>query len=261
MAPEKLPVSVFIIAKDEADRIPRAIASVRDWVEEVIVIDSGSSDATVAVSEALGARVNFREWTGYGEQKVHGESLCRNRWLLNIDADEEITPELAAEIRRLFEAGPEHVAYTLRFYPVFAHQRRAPRWTYQNEVVRLYRRDRASFSDHPVHDSVLVREGSIGHLKGAVLHHTFRSLSHRLEKLNDYSSIQAESLHREGRRPGAVTLLLAFPVAFIKSYLLRRNCLWGMDGFVNSIVYAFHRFVRLAKLRERHAEARQERPS
>jgi len=89
-----LPLSVFIIARDEADRIPAALASVQGWVDEIIVIDSGSLDATVAVSQLFGARTEYRAWTGYGEQKVYGESLCRNDWLLNIDADEAISPEL-----------------------------------------------------------------------------------------------------------------------------------------------------------------------
>ncbi|MBC8523144.1 glycosyltransferase family 2 protein, partial [PVC group bacterium] len=99
----RLPISVFIIAKNEADRIPLAIASVIDWVDEVIVIDSGSDDETVSVSESLGARVIFNEWEGYGPQKVFGETLCNNDWLLNIDADEEITPSLRNEIERVFE--------------------------------------------------------------------------------------------------------------------------------------------------------------
>src|SRR4030042_3183310 len=102
---EKLPISVFIIAKNEADRISVAILAVRDWVDEVIVIDSGSSDDTVAVSVSLGARVVFNEWRGYGPQKVFGESLCSNEWLLNLDADEEISPQLGTEIRALFGQG------------------------------------------------------------------------------------------------------------------------------------------------------------
>ena len=88
---DKLPLSVFIIAVNEADRIALTINSVRDWADEVIVIDSGSTDDTVAVAESHGARVVFNEWNGYGPQKVFGETLCRNDWLLNLDADEEVT--------------------------------------------------------------------------------------------------------------------------------------------------------------------------
>src|SRR5437764_957280 len=94
-----LPISAFIIACNEADRIGRAIASVRGWVDEIIVIDSGSSDDTVKVAQSLGARVLTHAWPGYGLQKRFGEEQCKNRWLLNLDADEEVTPELAQEIQ------------------------------------------------------------------------------------------------------------------------------------------------------------------
>jgi glycosyltransferase involved in cell wall biosynthesis len=105
---QRLPLSAFIIAKNEADRIPAAIKSVVGWVDEVIVIDSGSEDETVAVAESLGARVVFNEWPGYGLQKRFGEDQCRNDWLLNLDADEEITSALAAEIKAKFDDQSYH---------------------------------------------------------------------------------------------------------------------------------------------------------
>src|SRR5256885_10385490 len=112
----RLPISAFIIAKNEADRIGRAILSVRDWVDEVIVIDSGSADDTVKVAESLGARTTFNAWRGFGPQKVFGESLCRNRWLLNLDADEELTQAGAEEIRALFARGePDDKVFAIRF--------------------------------------------------------------------------------------------------------------------------------------------------
>lgn len=102
---QTLPISVFVIAKNEADRIPHTINSVVDWVDEVHVIDSGSEDNTRDVSRELGANVVFNEWPGYGPQKNFGESLCRNKWLINLDADEEITPELREQITLLFAGG------------------------------------------------------------------------------------------------------------------------------------------------------------
>lgn len=249
---DKIPLSVFIIAKNEADRIPIAIRAVIDWADEVIVVDSGSEDDTVAVSESLGARVVFNAWRGYGPQKVFAEGLCRNDWLLNLDADEEVSPALAAEIRDLFKAGlPPCSAYTLPILPLYPFQESGHPWTAFHHPVRLYRRDKAGFKDELVHDSVMVREGRTGHLKGMVLHRSFRSLAHHVDKVNGYSSAQAEVLASRGRDPGLLSLLLTPILAFFKQYLLRREFVNGVDGIVVSYMYAFQRFIRLAKTRER----------
>lgn len=255
---KKLPLSVFIIAKNEADRIPVAIRAVRDWVDEVIVIDCGSSDDTVAIGESLGARVVFNEWRGYGPQKVFGESLCRNAWLLNLDADEEVSPELGAEIRAVFEQGePACAAYTLPILPLYPFQRSGHPWTAFHHPVRLYRRDKAGFKDERVHDSVVVREGRTGHLKGMVRHRSFRSLSHHIEKVNSYSSAQAEVMASRGRDPSLLALLFVPALAFFKQYILRREFVNGVDGIVVSHMYAFQRFIRLAKTREKQRLSRQ----
>jgi glycosyltransferase involved in cell wall biosynthesis len=249
---EKIPLSVFIIAKNEADRIPLVIRAVRDWVDEVIVIDSGSADDTVAVSEELGAHVLFNAWRGYGPQKVFAEKQCRNAWLLNLDADEEISPRLGEEIRALFSNGePSRAAYTLPILPLYPFQVSGHAWTAFHHPVRLYRKDMAGFKDELVHDTVVVHEGRVGHLKGMVLHRSFRSLAHHVEKVNGYSSAQAEVLAERGRDPGLLSLLLTPILAFFKQYVLRREFVNGVDGIVVSYMYAFQRFIRLAKTRER----------
>jgi len=247
----KLPISVFIIARNEADRLPLVIRSVRDWVDEVHVIDSGSDDDTIEVSEALGAKTHFRAWTGYGPQKVFGESLCRNDWLLNIDADEEISPRLRDEILAVFAGGPKHAAYTVPILPLYNFQERAHPWTVHHNPVRLYRKSCGGFKDSTVHDTVVVHRGSTGRLHGMVNHRSFRSLSHHLDKVNSYSSAQAEDRFARGREPTFLALLLITPLSFLKSLILRREIMNGIDGVVVSYMYAFQRFIRLAKTRER----------
>lgn len=254
------PISAFLIAKNEADRIPSAIQSVHDWVDEVIVIDSGSEDDTVAVCQRLGARVVFNPWNGYGPQKVFGESLCQNNWLLNIDADEEVSPELALEIQSLFAQGePNRAGYTLPILPLYPFQNQGHPWTAFHHPVRLYRRDLAGFKAEHVHDSVVIRHGRVGHLKGMVMHRSFRSLSHHIDKVNFYSSAQAETLAHKGRDPGLLTLLLVPAFAFFKQYVLRREFVNGIDGIVVSHMYAFQRFIRLAKTRELRRLRQQEK--
>ena len=111
----KLPISVFIITKNEEDRVARAIKSVIDWVDEVLVIDSGSTDNTVELAKTLGAKTSFHEWHGYGIQKRHGESLCKNDWIFNVDADEEVLPSLRDAITQLFKENRfPHAAYRVK---------------------------------------------------------------------------------------------------------------------------------------------------
>lgn len=253
----KLPISVFIIAKNEADRIPLAINSVSGWTDETLVIDSGSTDATVAVSKQLGAQVLFREWTGYGPQKVFGEAQCRNNWILNIDADEEVSPALRDEIVALFTHNkPSFSGYSIPILPLYNFQQRAHPWTAHHHPVRLYRKSHAGFKDALVHDTVEVHAGQVGHLKGMLNHRSFRSLTHHVEKVNFYSSAQAADLYAKGRNPSLLALLLITPFAFFKQFILRREFINGIDGIVVSYMYAFQRFIRLAKARERFQEHR-----
>ena len=252
-----IPISVFIIAQNEADRIPLAIRSVIDWVDEVIVIDSGSSDNTVELSRDLGANVVFNEWQGYGPQKSYGETLCSNDWLLNIDADEEISENLRDEIIDLFQNEQLPCdAYRLPIMPIDSIDSANPsRSTNKNIVrhkpVRLYRKSVCQFKTAVVHDSVIVPSNvKVGKLRGVVHHRSFRSLSHHVEKANFYSTAQAEVLFQSKRKTNfAVMFILPF-LAFWKSYLLRREFLNGIDGVSASHMFAFQRFIRYAKLRE-----------
>lgn len=244
-------ISVFIIAKNEEDRIARAIKSVALFADEVIVVDSGSSDNTVAVADRLGAKVIFHEWKGYGPQKVFGESLCRNDWILNIDADEEITEALAEEILSTINHQPSTIsAYRLKIKLLLWHEDKPPFFAPMNNPVRLYNRRFGGFDKSAVHDSVIMREGEVGEFQNIVLHRTFRDLKHWCEKLNYYSTLQAEDFINKGRKPYALRIILEWPFAFLKAYFIRRFFLYGVDGFVASFMYAYGRFLRMAKARE-----------
>jgi glycosyltransferase involved in cell wall biosynthesis len=246
------PISVFIITLNEADRVGRAVASVKEWVDEVIVIDSGSTDDTVSIATAAGAKVLTNPWPGYGLQKRFGEDQCKNRWLLNIDADEEITPALALEIKALFRGGdPAMTGYVIQMRDMLPGEKTLSSRAHTNYVLRLYNREKARFSDSPVHDSVLVQAGETQLLQNPALHRSFRSLSHAVDKLNTYSTVQAEQLQVRGLSFPMMRLLTEFPVAFFKDYILRGYIFRGRAGFINAVVYAFSRFIRIAKYLEK----------
>jgi glycosyltransferase involved in cell wall biosynthesis len=254
---DRLPISAYIIAKNEADRIPKAILSVRDWVDEVIVIDSGSTDDTVKIAEELGAKTYFNEWRGFGPQKIYGESLCRNKWVFNLDADEEATPEGIAEIKALFANGePEKKAFAMRTLAVFPFEDRPRRNAVSMTHGRLYNKDYAGFKDSTVHDSVVLRDGGeLTLLKHGLNHYIFRSHAHTIEKVNFYSSMQAEDLYRKGRNFGALRIIFTPLWAFFKAYILRGYIAYGVDGIIRSYIYAFSRLLRAAKAREKFQEA------
>lgn len=253
----KLPISVFIIAKNEADRIPHTINSVVDWVDEVHVVDSGSEDGTLELSRELGANAVFNPWPGYGPQKNFGEGLCRNKWLINLDADEEVTPELRKQIEALFAGGePPLKAYAFtRKLMHFIEE--AGVYGHTDHPIRLYHRDYAGFKDSTVHDSVDWKgeKQQAGNLSGILLHRCFRSYKHMVDKINFYSSMQAEDMFAKGRRPSDLRLIIEPFFSFFKALFVRGYILRGVTGFVESILYAFARTLRLAKTRALHIEA------
>jgi glycosyltransferase involved in cell wall biosynthesis len=246
-----LPISVFIIAKNEADRIATTINSVKDWVDEVIVVDSGSSDDTISVANFLGAKTFFNEWNGYGLQKRFGEDVCKNNWLLNLDADEEISEELAEEIQELFANGEPNLAgYFLKVRDLLPSEKTLAPLAHTNHCLRLYSREKGRFSASPVHDSVIMDGEIIGELNAPVFHRSFRSIAHAIEKMNSYSTAQAQNLQKRGLKFAHLRLLTEFPVSFFKAYILRLYILRGWRGFIYANIYAFGRMIRIAKYLE-----------
>ncbi len=249
----RIPVSVFIIAKDEAHRIGLTIESVRDLVEEVVVVEWGSADQTAEVARSLGARVFHHPWEGYGRQKRFAEDQCRSRWLMNLDADEALSPELQEELVQLFSTGaPGHDAYRLVIRAVCNHEQRPTRGAYANSPIRLYDRERGRFSESPVHDSVIMQAGTrVGKLRGDVYHRGIISFTQLISKINHYTTMQANDyVRRKNARVPWWKLLTVFPGAFLKSYFLRRHFVWGRYGFSISVSYAFARLLRLTKILE-----------
>lgn len=247
------PLSIFVIARNEVDRLGDTLRAARDLTDDLVVVDSGSTDGTQALAESFGARVIHRDWEGYGPQKRFAEECCRHVWLLNLDADEVLSAELAAEIRALFDPGPPSAdAYTMRIAEMFPGEAEPHPWAYALAPVRLYRRDRGRYSSSPVHDRVDLAAGArVGALKGIVHHFSVRSLGDQIDKLNKYSDQQADDLVARGMKPSVLRLFVEFPANFIKAYIGRRHFVRGVYGFLTAMNYAFSRHLRLAKHYER----------
>jgi glycosyltransferase involved in cell wall biosynthesis len=246
-------LSIFIIARNEADRIGRTIEAVRMLSDDVVVVDSGSTDGTIAVAEKLGARVIHNDWPGYGPQKRFAEENCRHLWLLNIDADEVVPPGLADEIREALRSGAAGVdGFEIRIAEIFPGEDAPHPLAYALAPVRLYRRDKGRYVDSIVHDRVAFEAGAtFRRLKGVIHHFSVRSIGDQMAKLNDYTTQQAKDLAARGESVPTWRLFVEFPASFIKAYFFRRHAVRGIYGFMTSMNYAFYRWLRVAKDVER----------
>ncbi len=250
-----IPISVFIIAKNEADRIAEIIHSAKEIADEILVIDSGSDDKTCEVAVQAGAKVMFNEWRGYGLQKIFGENQCRNKWILNIDADEEISPELSAEIKKIFaeKIADDVAGFRVKIVNKFRFEKQPKKWAYFYNQFRLYNKDFAGFNSSAIHDSVELKSknsAKILQLKNIIFHQSFRSYSHWIEKINSYSQMQAQDALKKGKCPSVLKVFFIPTVAFLKAYFVRRYFIYGFNGLVYSYLFAFSRFAKAIKTRE-----------
>lgn len=243
-------LTVTIIARDEASHIATALSSVA-WADERIVIDSGSSDDTVAIASTLATRVEQRAWPGYGPQKNEAASLARNDWILSLDADECVTPALADEIQRVLDA-PSAAAYRMpRVTRYLGQWIRTTDW-YPDSALRLYDRRQAAWGDELVHESLVVR-GEIGSLEAELEHHPYDDVADHLARMNHYTTLAAAQMHGQGRRAGAAQLLGHPIAAFLRNYIARGGFRQGTAGLVVSLLNATYVLLKFVKLYERQA--------
>ena len=252
-------VSVTIITRDEAAHIAAAIDSAA-WADEILVIDSGSRDDTVAIARAKGVRVEHRDWSGWIDQKNYAASLAANDWIFSLDADERITPPLANEVRAELQAEPRFHGY--RVPRVTFHLGRWMRTTdfYPDFQTRLYDRRAATWRGMYVHESVAVN-GPVGQLTHELEHYSYRDLRDHLDRINAYTSLAARQMHESGRRVGPFDLLVHPPAAFLRNYVLRRGFLDGTAGLTLSLVNAYSVFLKFAKLWELQGNPKSQTPN
>lgn len=251
----RVKLSCCIIAFNEADRLARCIEAVRGIADEIVVVDSGSTDGTVDLARSLGARVFFRAWDGYGPQKRFAEDCAAYDWILNLDADEVVTPELAGEIQTLLSvAQPPLPAYRVKMPTVFPGAAKPRLWAESHNYVRLYDRRKVRFRESLVHDTVDTKHEPVGQLEHIALHYSNRSIEHVRQKLDRYTHLQAKELRKS---PLAVWLRLPFeyPLVFVRYYILRRNFTGGSFGFQSSHIAAEMRVKRLLRILRAQREA------
>lgn len=243
------PVSVTIITRNESAHIEACLASV-DWADERLVVDCGSTDDTVTLAQRAGATVLVNTWPGYAAQKNFAADHARHDWILSIDADERVTPDLAREIQRVLDA-PAAQGY--RIPRITWHLGRWFRTTdwYPDYQLRLYDRRAGRWQERRVHESVALTTGRPGQLTEPLRHYAYRDVAHHVATMNRYTTLAADDLFERGRRAGFTDLLIHPPAAFLRNYLVRRGILDGLPGLVVSAMNAYYVFLKFAKLWER----------
>ncbi|OFW17985.1 MAG: hypothetical protein A3F69_06560 [Acidobacteria bacterium RIFCSPLOWO2_12_FULL_66_10] len=241
-------LSVTVITKNEAADIDAALQSVA-WADEIIVVDSHSTDDTVAVARRRTERVIVRDWPGYVDQKNYAASAATHDWILSLDADERVTPGLAAEIQALMAAGPSAAAF--RIPRVTWHLGRCIRTTdwYPDYQLRLYDRRAAQWTGKYVHEGVTVG-GVTGQLRGELQHYAYRDIADHLETIDRYTTLAARQMHEAGRRAGLLQIAGHPPLAFLRNYVAHGGIRDGVPGFIISALNAYYVGLKFAKLWE-----------
>lgn len=255
-------LSVALITLNEAANLPRTLESV-SWAQEVVVVDSGSTDATVAIARTSGARVFRESWKGFAGQKNSAIDHAAGEWILSLDADEEVSPELAREIQTLLAGEPQFSAYRVPRLNHFLGRALRHGGYWPDPKLRLFRRGVAWFAERPVHETMELSgefagevgggtSGPVGQLKGHLIHHCYPTLEDYIEHMGRYSSAGARMLADEGRAPrsmaGLVWHAVLNPAAtFVYNYIFRLGFLDGYEGLLqhlNHSVYVHWKFVK-----------------
>jgi glycosyltransferase involved in cell wall biosynthesis len=239
---------------NEADNIRRCLESI-SWCSEVIVIDSGSTDNTLDICREYGATVVHRDWTGYVEQKAFGLEKCSYEWVLNIDADEEVSDELRQEIIHIISSSDQSIArqniagYELsRVVFYLGKWWRKGGW-YPEYRLRLCRRIKTTWAGADPHERAVV-DGPIKRLKGELHHYTYTSIADHILRLNQHSSSAAKTMHKNGKKTSFLLMILNPFGRFVKFYIIKKGYLEGLTGLMVALFESFYVLLKYLKLWE-----------
>lgn len=248
----KLSVSAVIITLNEARNIKRCLESV-GFCSEILVVDSGSTDATVEIAKSMGARVIYNEWPGFGKQKRFGVEQAAYDWVLCLDADEVLSEALRQSIEHLFSGTPKAQVYQVARKDYFLG-----RWlehgSYPDMKIRLFHREYAQWTKDMVHERV-ISNNPVANCEGDLMHYTADSLTHAISKRSKYVEMQARDLYQRGSRPTVTNLVFSPLARFVKLYLLQQGFRDGVAGFLMASVSSFFCLYKYAVVYELGIEA------
>lgn len=244
-----MPISVFIITKNEAAYIQKVLLSVSS-MNEVILVDSGSTDDTVNIAKKYGAKVYHQAWLGYARQKQFAMSLCSNEWVLNLDGDEVLNPSIIARFKQIVENNEADSVRFLR-HDIFIGKV-SSRFTKKANNLRLYKKSKSHFNVNDlVHESAIV-DGKEIFINESFDHFGYGSVSIMTDKCNQYSSLKSKEKFSKNRQYSTLKLFLVFPVTFIKKYIVQGHVFSGNRGLITAMIASYYALIKEAKLYELH---------
>jgi len=246
-----IPLSVYYVTQDEERRLPASLAMAAEVADEIVVVDSGSTDRTAEIARGFGARFIHNEWVSIGHQVSFAERCCTNPWVLRLDADEVLSEGLVKEILNV-KRDPRCDGYRLRIGDVFPGIERPSRWVKHYRLIRLYNREKMWMSGRFDHDDVVFGDTGlrVDLLENFVHHHSLLSLEHLVGKGNASTGMQVKRALVDGKRYSPWRMVGASTLGFLKLFLLGRFFLYGFWGFIASVVYGQMRFLKFAKYYE-----------
>ena len=250
-------LGVFIIAMNEADRIGKTLDAVHGWADEIVVLDSGSTDGTVDVVHKYTDKVWVTDWPGFGAQKQRALEKASTEWVLSVDADEIVTPELRAEIDYLLSKEPKHTGFDVH-RPVVLFGRVMDFSGSGQSPLRLFKRTEGEFTQVPVHEKVVLKSGSMARTRGSLYHETYRDYHHAVFKFAEYSSLQSDARYEKGKRSGVFVAAVRGFLNFVHNYFVRLGMLDGRRGFILAALHANYTFNKYAALWVRNIQERQQ---
>ena len=241
-------ISITLITLNSEKTLKSVLEAV-SWADEIVLVDSGSTDKTLEIARQFNAKIVYRTFDGYGSQKNFATEQASNDWILSLDDDEILTPELQQEIQNLNLSTSDFDGFKIPRSLIFLGKLLKFSGEYKRLTLRLFNRKYGNWNAEYVHESVEVN-GKIGILKHQILHDSYRDLTDYFNKFNKYTSLGAKTLAERGKTASSLKIISRFPTTFLKIYLLKGSCLDGYAGFMWALLTAINPVVKYAKLKE-----------
>ncbi len=249
-------LSVSMIVKNGERYLKNVLESVKELADEIIIVDSGSTDKTVEIAKSFGAKVFFREFDNFINQKNYALSLCTKDWVLFLDDDEIVDEQLKEEIKKIKEKGSKYEGFKINRLTNYLGKWIKHAW-YPDWHIRLAKRNSCKWEGDEVHETLKVN-GEVGYLKGNILHYSYPDIKTHVNKINLYTTMYAIGAHKRGKKFSTLKMVSSSIGAFIRRYFIKKGFLDGFEGFVISVMSSYYTFLKYLKLWEIEKRSRKE---